>query len=399
MKKRIVIVGSSFAGYTTALELAKSLKGKHELIVIDKKPEFTFLPSLVWYPFGYRDSSNITFNVLPLYNECGVTFLQTEVYGFDLKDQLVHTPTEDIPYDYLVITTGIRPNYASVKGLLPGINSWSICDRENAEKTKKAWKAFLENPGPMVIGAAQWAGYFFVAYEFLLNALYHLKKRNVLDKAPIYFVTPEPHLTHFGIEGHEQEITACCDLFDHYNVHWKINSEIREVRDHMVCMESGGKFLSDFTMIIPQFTGVNAIKTTRRLADRHGLIHVNEHFQHKEFDQVYAAGGTVFIDQDNETLIPCGVPRTKSASELMAKTVAANILADLSGEPKRAIPNQTLYDEIRHDINHLGFILFSQHKGPKHDLDFIAKGSQDKWTNMSLKQYIDTSFESMNLKL
>jgi hypothetical protein len=38
-RKRVVIVGSSFAGLTSALEL-----------VLDPRSDFTFIPSLIWLP-------------------------------------------------------------------------------------------------------------------------------------------------------------------------------------------------------------------------------------------------------------------------------------------------------------------------------------------------------------
>ncbi len=397
MKKRIVIVGTSFAGYSTALSLAKLLHDRHEITVIDRSSDFMFLPSLVWHPFGYRHPEDISFDTLPIFDKQGIKFIETTVYGFDLDEQLVITPEKDIPFDYLVIATGTKANYDSVKGYVPGKTSWSICSMAEAERTRKAWKDFLRNPGPLVIGASQWAGYFFAAYEFMMNALYQLKSHHLLKKVPVHFITAEPYLTHFGIGSAPEDSKACEAIFDRYNIQWNTSTEIRELKEREVILENGERIVSDFNMIIPQFIGVDAVRTTRNLANPFGLIHVNEKCQHRDYPNIYAAGSAVYIPQKEETLVPCGVPRTRYSSEIMAKAVAYNIASDLIGGGTISIPVEGVYEYCKQDMDHLGAILFRHAHEIEHDLDFIAKGSQEKWANMSIETYIENSFELENL--
>ena len=399
MRKRIVIVGSSFAGYTTALSLAKLLEDKHDITVIDKTAEFTFLPSLVWHPFGYRNEEDISFDTRPIYKDHNIEFIEETVYGFDLEDQVIYTHNSDISYDYLVLATGTKPNYASVKGMSPGENCWSVATMKETEKTRLAWKDFLDNPGPMVVGATQWAGYFFAAYELLMNALYHLKEHQLLDKVPIHFITPEPYLTHFGIGGIHDDIKACEQLFNHYNIKWHTNTEIRELKDRKVILKNDEVLESDFTMLIPQFVGVDAVKTTRGLSDRRGLIEVTDEFRHKTIPNIYGAGGSVFVAQKDDTPIPCGVPRTRYSTEIMAKTVAYNIASELIGGGRVQVSTDRIYEYCKQDMDHLGKVLFRNGADQNHDLDFIKKGSQDKWANYSIEEYIEASFDTGALKI
>lgn len=399
MKKRIVIVGSSFAGYSVALTLSKLLKGQHEIIIIDRSSEFMFLPSLVWHPFGFRNSSDISFDTWPIYQDLGIKFIETTVYGFDLESQLVYTPKKDIEYDYLVIATGTQPCYNSVKGFVPDQTASSICSLYEAEKTRRSWKNFLKKPGPIVIGASQWAGYFFTAYEFLLNALFQLRKNNLLDKAPIHFITAEPYLTHFGIGGVEEDINACKELFDRYNIKYYTNAEIHELKKDLVVLETGEKIHSNFTMIVPQFIGVNAVRTTRKFADQFGLIHVNDEFRHVDYPNIYGAGGSIFIPQKEDTVIPCGVPRTRNSTEVMAKVVAYNIASEINGGARVSVTTERIYEYCKQDMDHLGLILFGNSRKNNHDLDFIAKGSQEKWANISIEQYIEISFDQDYLRI
>ncbi|MEX0846110.1 MAG: FAD-dependent oxidoreductase [Balneolaceae bacterium] len=392
MKKKIVIIGSSFAGYTTAVNLAKLLSGKHEIVVIDRQPEFYFLPSFVWYPFGYRNTEDISFDTRPIYEELGITFIQENVYGFDLEDQLIYTPNHDIEYDYLVVATGARPRYESIKGLYPGENSWSISDLENAMTTRKAWKNFLKNPGPIVIGISQWAGYFFAAYEFLFNTVYQLDKKKLLDKVSINFITPEPYLSHFGIDGLGRDPAKWEQLFKDLNIKAHVNSEIHEIRNNEVILENETHLDSNFTLIIPQFIGVNAVRTTRNFADENGLLKVTDEFYHPNYPNVYAAGGAVSVPQLNETPIGLGVPRTQTPTEKMAQAVARNLTSDLKGGDRISISTQELYDYCRKDMNYLSRMISEESKNGKDTLSFIAKGTQDKWANMTMKKYIEASF-------
>jgi len=399
MKKRVVIVGSSFAGYSTALSLAKLFNGRHTITVIDKSPEFTFLPSLVWHPFGYRNSDDISFDTRPIYKDHNIEFIQSMVYGFDLDDQVIYASDADIAYDYLVLATGTKPNYGSIKGFTPENHIQTICSMREAEQTRIAWKKFVKDPGPMVIAAAQWSGYFFAAYEFLLNAIYHLKANEVLDKTPIHFITAEPYLTHFGLGGIHEDIKACEQLFERYDIQWRTNAEIQELKKGEVFLESGEVIDSKFTMIIPQFIGIDAVRTTHNLANFAGLIKVNNEFQHVKYPNIYGAGGSVYIAQEDETKVPCGVPRTRYCTDIMAKTVAYNIASDILGGSRVSVTNHRLYEYCKQDMDHLSMLFFKHADDNSHDLDFIKKQSSDKWANMSISEYIESSFDPESLKI
>ena len=80
----MVVVGSSFAGLTAALEAKHRLKDRAEVTVIDQRDYFTFIPSLIWVPFGKRDADDITFPLEPVYRKRGIRFLHARAERFDL---------------------------------------------------------------------------------------------------------------------------------------------------------------------------------------------------------------------------------------------------------------------------------------------------------------------------
>ena len=62
---RVVVIGSSFAGLTAALEARRRLGDDARVTVLDPRPDFTFIPSLIWVPFGLREPDDITFPLAP----------------------------------------------------------------------------------------------------------------------------------------------------------------------------------------------------------------------------------------------------------------------------------------------------------------------------------------------
>jgi sulfide:quinone oxidoreductase len=68
----------------------------------------------------------------------------------------------------------------------------------HVEVAQEAWEAFLENPGPVVVGAAPGAGCFGPLYEFILTLDDELRKRQLRDRVTLTIVTPEPYVGHLS---------------------------------------------------------------------------------------------------------------------------------------------------------------------------------------------------------
>ncbi len=118
--KRVVVLGSSFAGMTAALELRKRLGERHEVVVLDPRERFTFIPSLIWMPFGNREAGDVTFPLGPLYEGRGIEFVNERAASVDVAGHVVRTPAGTvIEYDKLLVATGPRLAFEKVPGLGP----------------------------------------------------------------------------------------------------------------------------------------------------------------------------------------------------------------------------------------------------------------------------------------
>ena len=175
MKKKVIVLGNNFGGLTAALSLKHELHGDVDVTVVSDRDYFLFNPSLIWVPFGKRQSKDITFKVEPTFTKGGVDFEQSAATALDPNAKTVTLANGKVlAYDYLVIATGTRNRDEAVEGFTQNANT--IVTLETAVKTSEAWKRFLENPGDIVVGATQGASCFGAAYEFLFNTSYQLRK-------------------------------------------------------------------------------------------------------------------------------------------------------------------------------------------------------------------------------
>ena len=194
----------------------------------------------------------------------------------------------------------------------------------------EAWDRFLADPGPVVIGTAQGGSCFGASYEYLLNVKHQIDKAGPSDAAPVTFVTAEPFLGHFGLGGVADSQQRVEKFFANLGIESIANNIITEVRDGEMQLKSGRVLPFAYSMIVPPFTGVDAVKDTDGLANPTGFIPIHEEFRHPDHHDVFAAGVGVAIAPPSQTAVPAGVPKTGQVSETMARVVADNIAADIN---------------------------------------------------------------------
>ena len=88
---------------TAALELKRRLKRDVKVTVLDPCERFTFVPSLIWMPFGLRGRDDISFPLEPMYARKGIRFHQLWADAIDPLRRVVTTADGELPYDRLVI--------------------------------------------------------------------------------------------------------------------------------------------------------------------------------------------------------------------------------------------------------------------------------------------------------
>jgi NADH dehydrogenase FAD-containing subunit len=328
--KKVLVLGGNFAGLTAALTLKHKLEKEADVTVVSKSDQFQFNPSLIWVPFGKRTAKDVVFPVAKTFESHGVNFVHGEATCVDIKNQQVETSKGTYGYDYLVIATGYLNDFDVIPGLGPGGNAYSITSLEGAVDAAEGWTRFLNDPGPVVVGATQGAACFGAAYEFVFNLTYHLKKHRI--KVPVTYVSAEPFAGHFGIGGLPGGEKLLGMFFKMQRIEGMFNVAMEEIVPGEVRLANGGKLPFHYGMIVPPFVGAEVVKASG-LGNPKGFIDVKDTYQTIEHPNVYAVGIAVAVNPPWQTASPVGVPKTGFPAETMARVAAENIASQIRGEP------------------------------------------------------------------
>lgn len=383
---KIVIIGGSFGGLTTAYELRKRLSGRQcDIVLIAKDPWFTFIPSLPWVTMGTRRLEQIRFDLERPLERKGVEFVHASVKRIDPESRQVFTDDETWSYDYLVIATGHRSANEAVPGLGPFDGpGHSLMSPPEAEEARDALQAFLDTPGPMVIGCAPGASCIGPAYEFAFQVDYLLRKRRIRHKVPIAFVTPEPFLGHFGVAGVGKARQFLEGEFEQRDIRYFTSAAVSSITGSEVELADGTGFESAFSLVIPPLAGVKAVAESPNLGNPKGFVPVDENYRHQSFSEIYAAGVAVAFPPVGETPVPVNFPKTGHMTDQMAAMAAHNIAAEvLDGKTK----SHPLYAACILDMgDRAAFIKANPFRPPRNVAQF-AEGRHWLWAKKAFEHY------------
>ena len=340
----ITIIGAGLAGMSAAYELHHALGPDHPVTLVGNGERFSFTPSNPWIGVGWRTTEQTTLEIAPLMHKRGIGFRQSPAMQIDAAgNHVVLADGERIDHDYLFVCTGPKLDFQAIEGLGPeGGFSQSVCTAEHAEAAWQQYQRFLENPGPIVIGAVQGASCFGPAYEFAFILDADLRKRKLRDKVPMTYVTSEPYVGHMGLGGVGDSKGLMESELRKRHINWITNARVLAVGAEAIRVQehdaqgnpAAEKVLpARFSMLLPAFAGVDAVAAVDGLCNPRGFVIVDKHQRSPRYPNVFAAGVCVAIAPPEPTPIPTGVPKTGFMIESMVTTVVRNIEAEIAGRP------------------------------------------------------------------
>ena len=121
-RPRVVVVGGGWGGLGAVRSLAAS--GKVDITMIEPNDGFMSCPLSILYIAGFRPASDFqrSYGVI---DSLGVRRVKDRVLDIDRAGRMVKTATQSIPYDFLVLATGLEymeetlPGYAAARDQFP----------------------------------------------------------------------------------------------------------------------------------------------------------------------------------------------------------------------------------------------------------------------------------------
>ena len=380
---RIVVLGGSFGGLTAAFELKRLLGKKADVTVVSNDDRFVFLPSLPWLIMGWRKPEDISLKVSDILKPKGIAFIREAAKQVDADSSKVFTTTRELPYDYLVISTGPHLAFDEIPGLGPD-KGYTACTftLDHAMKTGVTWKQVLEKPGPIVIGSSQMVSCFGPSYELAFEMDAELRRRKMRHKVPIIYLTSEPYLGHMGVGGLGDSKTFMEHEFAERDIKPLVSQAIQEVVPGEIRLKDGNKIPFKLAMIAPPFKGVPAVAP---LGNPRGFIPVDKNYRHTKFKNIFAIGVAMAIAPPEATPVPTGVPKTGYMTVKMAKTAAATIASDVTGK----MP--PLADDIGvvclMDMGNTAALMKAYPVLPPRQSSYMKKAIWVKWMKIGFEKY------------
>ncbi|NTU79477.1 MAG: FAD-dependent oxidoreductase [Chloroflexales bacterium] len=381
---RVVIIGAGFAGHTAALYLGEKIGRQHEVTVVNRYDYFGFVPSWVWVGVGTMRPGQTTIPLKPVYERKRVGFIQGRVTEVHPDENFVLAEREDgsgsvrLAYDYLLIATGPKLNFAATPGLGPAAgNTYSICTLDHALEARDAYLERIRrlekgerqtfvigtgHPGATCQGAA---------LEYISNIHKDLVKRRLRDRVDLVYLSNERTLGDFGVGGlharYKGRLTSSEEfinaVYKEYGIRSEVQKGVREVDSKHIYWEdyagTYGETAYDFAMLIPQFVGqslkyvgADGDDVASKIVAPSGLVKVDATYgldyptlratpeawpatyQNPSYANVFAAGiafappGPISEPHTtpNGTVIAAAPPRTGMIASIIGRVTALNIV-------------------------------------------------------------------------
>jgi sulfide:quinone oxidoreductase len=387
----IIVLGAGTGGMPAAYELREKLGREHRITVVNAVDYFQFVPSNPWVAVGWRDRETITFPIRPYLAKKDIDFVAQPVTRIDAEGNALELQDgARLAYDYLVITTGPKLSFDEVPGAGPasiGGHTQSICTVDHAEHAWADYRRFLDDPGPVVIGAMPFASCFGPAYEFSFIFNTDLKRRKLRHKVPITFVTSEPYIGHMGLGGVGDSKAMLESEFRSNDIKWIANARVTKV-------EAGKMFVTEldeqgnvkkehelpfrYSMMLPAFKGVDPVAAVAGLCNPRGFVLIDEHQRSKKYRNIFSAGVCVAIPPVEATPVPTGAPKTGYMIETMVTAIVHNIAAELAGQA--AIAKGSWNAICLADMGDTGMAFVAMPQIPPRNVNWFKKG---KWVHLA----------------
>ena len=329
--KTILILGGGIGGHVAANVLRKQIARDHRVILVDRRREYVFSPSLLWLIVGKRKLEQIC-RPLDLLSRKGIEVIQAEVTKIDPVAHTVLLGDRSLLYDYLIISLGAELAPEAVPGLRE--EAHSFYEPSGAEKLWEAVRKFSGGRVVLLVAATPFKCPA-APYEAAMLLEDYFRKRSLRDKVGLSIYTPEPLPMPVAGPAIGNAVKGMVDAKGiEFHPEMKIASVDAPSKE--LVFENGQRVGYDLLIAIPPHRAPLAVRESG-LSGESGWIPVDARTLKTRYDGVYAIGDITTI------MLPAGKPLPKAGvfAHYEAEAVARNIAAEIEeSKPSHAFKGQ-----------------------------------------------------------
>ena len=317
----VVILGGGFGGLAAANEIRNSLNSsKVKITIIDKKDWFMVGYAKLWIMNGTRTFKNSigSLNELP---KKQINFIKDEIIEINSKNNFVKTKSDNISFDFLIISMGAVLAPEKIPGLTE--NGFNLYDHNQLDEiNEKLNKIESGKIAIVIMGMPYKCPPAPFEASLLVDSM--LRKRGIRDSVQIDFYSPAPiTLPAAGPEVSKQIL----DLVNSEKITFHNSQKIKHVEPKKLIFENN-EYNFDILLAIPPHIAPKVIYDSN-LALKPGFISIDRDCK-TPFENIFAVGDVTSLTV-NDTM---AVPKAGIFAEGEGIVVAKNIISKLESNEK-----------------------------------------------------------------
>ena len=314
MAPRIVVLGAGFGGLQLASALSAAFGSEGDVVVIDKGDSFMFGFSKLELLFGRasREALSLPYRAIA---KPGVRFVRETIVAIDPETRRVTTDRAEYDADYLVLAVGAEMAYEATPGLTASASFYTVA---GAAELAAAVGSFAS--GHAVIGVCG------IPYkctpapsECALLLHDELVSRGVRDDCEISYIVPQPS----PVPPSPDAASAVLEAFAERDIRFIPGRRIASLdRDRSVAeLDDGNEISYDLFLGVPKHRAPDVVLTSGLAVDDY--VPVDPATLATRYPRVYAVGDCA----------SAGMPKAGAFAESAAAAVAAQLIAEIRGDP------------------------------------------------------------------
>lgn len=346
-KPHILILGTNFAGLTTARLIRQYAKDMVRMTCIDRKPYLTFIPNIpieVWNNNNPENELHLPF--IRFLDRDDIDFIQGEVQEIDIEKRKVGfkpversgSAVEEIQYDYLVIALGNKLAFDEIEGF--GQYGHTFTDTYYGDKVRRYLHDGGYKGGPIAIGSDLFiqgkseklpdvpvaeAACEGPPVEISFSMADWLEKRGMGGPEKITMFTPAEVIAE---DAGEKILDQLLPMVQEMGFGYKANTRgIKRIHRDGIEFSDGSSLEAELKIIFPNWVPHDFLKGLP-ISDDQGFVITDLHMRNPDYPEVFAVGDAAAVT----------VPKLGSIGHLEAEVLAKVIGKEVGGyESKESV--------------------------------------------------------------
>jgi len=327
----VVVTGAGFGALRAVRELRRADR-QIAITLVAPQPIFTYYPSLIWVPSGFRQPEELSVDVRDFLQRMDARYLPARVTGVRNAGRTVDTDRGPLHNDGLILANGGR-----FLRKIPGIdNVLTLCQggrsaREIGERLAeldggRIALGFAGNPKhrPAMRGGPM--------FELAFCLDNQLRKEGRRERFELTFFSPNPRP---GQRLGDRAVAGLMKRLNRQDIHTHLGHKIDRFEPGRVVTD-GGTLDADLTVFMPGMTGPDWLADSELPVTDSGHIEVDEQARVPGLAHVWAVGDCAAFPGPNWQA------KQAHAADVQATVAARNLSAELRGA--------TAEHSVRHEI-------------------------------------------------